>query len=432
MVAPVSHRDSPLFRGCHLTVTFAALYAGCQTPPARAPEARAPRLELVESVPLETTLDHPDVADAKDVWPRMFAEARERIDVAQFYASTAEPAGRPDDFLTPSLDALRQAARRGVRVRFLADAVFAKKYPEPLAAMRGAGVVVRVYDVERRSGGVLHAKYFVVDGAHAFVGSQNFDWRALAHIQEMGVAFDAPSVVGPLTDVFETDWALAGGAPDDARVTTHPGAPAVAAGGETFELVASPGGWLPSEASWELPRLVRMLDDARCSIDLQLLSYKASSRDGSPFTTLDVAMRRAARRGVRVRLLVSEWGARPDARAAPAALLTEPNVDVSVLTIPPFSAGAIPFARVAHAKYLVVDGRPECQTTAHAWVGSSNWEGDYFTRSRNVGVVVTGGALPKRLARIFQDGFGGAYAKPLTPSSPASAAPPSSNDPARP
>ena len=76
--------------------------------------------------------------------------------------------------------------------------------------------------------------------------------------------------------------------------------------------------------------------------------------------------------------------------------------------IPPWSGGDIPFARVAHAKFMTVD-------RASAWVGTSNWEGDYFTRSRNVGVLVEGGKLPARLEGIFQDGWTSAYTKSFAP-----------------
>src|SRR5690606_17262512 len=119
---------------------------------------------------------------------------------------------------------------------------------------------------------------------------------------------------------------------------------------------------------WDLPRLVALLDGATRAIDLQLLSYSTTSRDGSAFSTLDDALRRAAARGVRVRLLVSEWGAKPEsaARRSVESLSEVAPVEVRVLAIPPWSGGEIPFARVAHAKYLVVDGR-------RAWVGTSNW-----------------------------------------------------------
>ena len=47
------------------------------------------------------------------------------------------------------------------------------------------------------------------------------------------------------------------------------------------------------------------------AIDLQVLTYKTKERDGSPFPALDDALRRAAMRGVSVRLLVSDWSSKP-------------------------------------------------------------------------------------------------------------------------
>src|SRR5689334_13041017 len=48
-----------------------------------------PALELVESSPVETTLDHVDIPDAFEVWPAMLGAARRNIDIAQFYVSNA-------------------------------------------------------------------------------------------------------------------------------------------------------------------------------------------------------------------------------------------------------------------------------------------------------------------------------------------------------
>jgi phosphatidylserine/phosphatidylglycerophosphate/cardiolipin synthase-like enzyme len=392
-----------------------ALVAACR------PEPVAPRvpvatpvavaegaIALVESPPAETTLDHPDVANAADEWVAMIDGARRTLDFAEFYASEPEANDHAVSLLTPVIVAIERAVARGVRVRFLADSVFAPKYPDTLERLRRAGAVVRIIDFGKRGGGVLHAKYFVVDRAEAFLGSQNFDWRALAHIQEMGVHVSAPALAGALLDVLDTDWELAAGADATTRVRSKDTGEARTRTGEHVTLTASPKGWLPEESSWELPRLVAMLDGAKRSVDVQVLTYKTKERDGSPFPTLDDALRRAAVRGVHVRLLVSEWASKPgsDSRAVLEDLAKVPNVEVRVIVIPRWSGGEIAFARVAHAKYMVVDG-------ARAWVGTSNWEGDYFTKSRNVGVIVEGGKLPGRLDGIFGDGWGGVYGKPL-------------------
>ena len=391
-----------------------AWFAGCggATPPAATPPPLrdGATVELVESAPIETTLDHADVPNAPEVWVAMIDGATRTLDFAEFYASEADEKNLASSALPRVLAAIDRAVKRGVRVRFLVDSIFVKTYPAILEQLKSGGVAVRIIDFGKRGGGVLHAKYFVVDGTEAFVGSQNFDWRSLAHIQEMGVRVRSSAIAGGLLDVLDTDWELAAGGKAEARSYHHPLTDVKMVTGETVSLVASPKGWLPDEHAWELPRLVALLDASVLGIDLQVLHYKTKERDGTPFPTLDDALRRAARRGVRVRVLVSEWSSKPGSehRAALEALAKVPNVEVRVIVIPPWSGGAIPFARVAHAKYLVVD-------STRAWVGTSNWEGDYFTKSRNVAIVAEGGKLPPRLDGIFEDGWTSSYTKPLAP-----------------
>lgn len=387
-----------------------------ETPAARPEPSGDATIELVETPPVETTLDHADVANAPEVWVKMIDGARRTLDFAEFYASEAEPKDLATSKLAPVIAAIERAVARGVKVRFLADSVFAPKYPDTLDRLRKAGADVRILDFGKRGGGILHAKYFVVDGTQAFVGSQNFDWRALAHIQEIGVRVSSPLLAAKLLDVLDTDWELAAGAANDTRVRRRVapagGVDVRAKTGERLTVVASPRGWLPDESTWDLPRIVAMLDGAKRTVDVQVLMYKTKERDGSPFPTLDDALRRAAARGLRVRMLVSDWASKPgsDSRLALEQLATQPNVEVRVLTIPRSSGGDIPFARVAHAKYMVVDGSlPD----SRAWVGTSNWEGDYFTKSRNVGVIAERGKLPAQLDGIFEDGWMGPYAQPL-------------------
>jgi phosphatidylserine/phosphatidylglycerophosphate/cardiolipin synthase-like enzyme len=385
-------------------LALTALLFAC-TKEARAPQAapEAATIELVETAPVETTLDHADIRDAAVVWPEMIDRARTTLDLAEFYASDAEGAAEKTSRLGPVLAAIERATRRGVRVRFLIDKSFAPKYPATIGRLEAAHVVVHAIDAAAHYGGIQHAKYMVVDGEESFVGSQNFDWRALEHIQEMGARVRSRAFARALTDVFDTDWALASGGARPRAATT----PAITARtGERVELFASPHGWLPDETHWDLTRLVALLDEARTSIAVQVLTYGTTNRDKSPFTTLDDALRRAAARGVRVRLLVSHWGVRGHSRASVEALAAN-GVDVRVLEIPRWSGGEIPFARVAHAKFMVVDG-----TTA--WIGTSNWEGDYFLKTRNVAIVASGGGVPERLGRVFEDDWASPYTKPMT------------------
>lgn len=370
--------------------------------------AEAPPLELVETFPTETTLDHASIPDAHLVWHEMIASATESLAFAEFYASNT-----PESRLEGIIQEIEAAAARGVTVRFLAEDNFYRTYPETLDRLaRCANITVRRFGVSELMGGVLHAKYFMVDRREAFLGSQNFDWRALEHIQELGVRIRLASVVAALAAVFETDWALAGGAEQSYRApqSTLAFPATVATGQETLRATPlfSPRGWLPDEALWDLPRLIEAIDAAASSVRVQLLSYRTTGRRGGYFGDLDTALRRAAARGVRVEMLLSHWSTRPGTIEALQSLQTVPNITVKLLTVPPWSGGFIPYARVNHAKYLLVDD-------GIAWIGTSNWEHDYFYASRNVGILIEDRTLASQLAIYFRSGWNAPFAVTVDP-----------------
>lgn len=383
-------------------------------PRALAERAEVPRaagtMALVESWPLETRLDHTDVADAALVWTQMIEAAERSIDLGHFYANS-----EPGRALEPVVEAIEAAAARGVQVRLIVDTKLLKgnrEVPDRLEAQ--AGIEVRRYKVGKLMGGVQHAKYMVVDGREGYLGSQNLDWRSLEHVQELGARVDAPSVVASLAALFELDWALAGGADpvetlDASRVDATWPVP-VRYGDATvaIEVVGSPRGWLPAGVAWDLPRLIEVIDGATTSVRVQLLTYSTVNYSRSRFLELDRALRRAARRGVAVQLLVSDWTTRKKSLPGIQALQRLPNMSVRVVTIPQWSGGFVPFARTIHSKFMVVDG-------ARAWLGTSNWSGDYFFASRNVGLVVEGAPLARDLTRLFDDLWASEYAWDLDP-----------------
>lgn len=378
---------------------------GCLAPAPVAPE-NAPRepvgaATLVESVPADTTLDHASIPNAPDVWLEMIDGAKDSLDLAEFYVSDA-----PGSRLHEIILAILRAADRGVHVRFLIEQIFYAKYPEPIDTLaQHRNVEVRHFDLHASMGGILHAKYFVVDHREAFVGSQNFDYRSLEHIQEIGVRLRDDSLAWWLSALFSADWDVAGGAPHSRYGYLTAGSREARVAGAKVVLGASPEGYLPSAGAWDLPMLVDRIDAAHKTIDVQVLTYKPAMRDGAPFFDLDRALRRAQARGVRVRLLVSSWGKADAGLRALASALTPPS-EVRVITIPAGRFADIPFARVAHAKYAVFDGE-------ESWVGTSNWEGDYFLRSRNVSVFVSGASFARELEGVFEGGFTGAYSSPL-------------------
>jgi phosphatidylserine/phosphatidylglycerophosphate/cardiolipin synthase-like enzyme len=393
-------------------VTLVAAVAGLLLIVPTQAHAQTESIELVESFPIETTLDHPDLRDAWQVWPEMIGRARTSLDFAEFYASN-EPGSR----LETIVQAVEQAADRGVKVRFVADAKFQKTNPDTLARLaKKKGIEVRILDYGALAGGVLHAKYFLVDGREVYLGSQNFDWRSLQHIQELGVHIVEPTVTRALADVFETDWELAGvtgAGPKTFRKAPPAGGYGfpvrVGEGADAPEVtfVASPQGWLPDESLWDLPRLVRMIDEAKSTVRVQLLTYRPLSH-GEYFDTLEAALRRAAARGVQIQMIVADWSKVKGNIEGLQSLEVIPGIDIRLTTIPQWSGGFIPFSRVTHAKYLVVDGR-------QSWIGTGNWERDYFFQSRNVGLVIDSPRIAGQLDRFFESGWNAPYAAPVDP-----------------
>lgn len=389
-----------------------ASIVACSTPPSpvrsapRAPET--PPIQLVESFPVETTLDHPDIPDAADVWLEMIDGARSSLEMAEFYASD-----QPGSKLTPILKSIERAAARGVKVRLLFEEKFYATYPELIDGFAKLPANVEVRRI-RFDSGILHAKYFVVDARDAYLGSQNLDWRSLEHIQELGVRVRLPGAVACLSDVFELDWQLAssGDAAAAIRAVSRAAAPAEIVGDGAGQLkvlaTANPEQRLPTHVAWELPRLIELIDSARDHVRVQLLTYRMTARDKSPWNELEDALRRAAARGVKVQLLLADWCKRRGTIEGLQALEPLENVEVKLVTIPPWSGGFIPFARVVHAKYMVVDG-------TSAWIGTSNWERDYFHESRNVGLIVEGASFATQLERVFADGWNSSYAQPVDP-----------------
>ncbi|MEC7519484.1 MAG: phospholipase D-like domain-containing protein [Myxococcota bacterium] len=402
-------------RGALLGLCCLTLGCGGAAPEPVTPEPAVaspspPALTLVESWPVETSLDHPGIPDAPALWPQLIGEASSSLDMLFFYGVTEE-----GEALEPVIAAIEAAAARGVRVRMVFDAMFHARMPEvPDALGAIEGVEVRILDFgPHAGGGVQHAKLFVVDGRAAFVGSQNFDWRSLTQIQELGLLVREPSLVGAVADVFAMDWALAGGASlEEARavgearefpaVVDYGGAPARV--WPTF----SPEPALPEGAAWDWPRLEAMIAGARRTLRLQVMGYHLVGHGGDRWTALDDALREAAARGVDVRVMVSHWETRPGRIEDLKALHAVEGIEVRIVTIPEASRGFVPFSRTVHAKYLSVDG-------AASWVGTSNAAGDYFLHSRNAGFVVESEAFARDLEAFFDGTWSSEYAAPIDP-----------------
>ena len=59
--------------------------------------------------------------------------------------------------------------------------------------------------------GMLHTKMWLVDRKHFYVGSNNFDWRSLTQVKEIGVlVMNCPTLAKDMEKIFDIYWLLGG------------------------------------------------------------------------------------------------------------------------------------------------------------------------------------------------------------------------------
>jgi phosphatidylserine/phosphatidylglycerophosphate/cardiolipin synthase-like enzyme len=362
-------------------------------------------IEIVESTPVGTVLDNPDIRNTQEVWLEMIGRAQQTLDIEQFYISN-----EPGKLLEGVLSSIYAAADRGVRVRIIVDAGMYKTYPASVDSLgRHRNIEARRIDYGAVAGGIQHSKYFVVDGKESFIGSQNFDWRALEHIHELGLRINSREIAAAFEEIFKIDWRLTSLKLEEKGLSVtegdfHTPIRLECEGGSVAVVMPtfSPRGYIPDPARWDERAIVELISHAQNTLTLQFLSYSPLDRRGGSYGAIDGAVREAAKRGVKVRMIVSDWEKGSPAVGALKSLGRVPNVEVAFSSIPDWSGGYIPYARVEHCKYIVADGE-------EFWLGTSNCERSYFYSSRNVGVICASTRLAGTLAKIFQKSWNSPY-----------------------
>ncbi len=323
------------------------------------------------------------------------------VDIDQMYVT--EKTGEP---LTAILDAIKGAAKRGVKVRLLADSKFFATYPETVQELgRLPNIQSATIDFSRL-GGIQHAKFFVVDRKRSFIGSANFDWRALNHIHEIGLKIDDARVASQLMSVFERDWnqrTMQGEQKIEAAAAPKPEPTSIPA---LTDIVvdATPESANPAGMAFSQKVLVDLIASARKSVRIQIYNYSLKGKNGK-WTVIDSALRKAASRGARVQLLVDAVALKKS-KADLVALAKAPGIEVRIVKIPTWSGGPIDFARLIHSKYMTIDAQA-------SWLGSANWSQEYFTNTRNVGVTTRSPEVTATLNQVFELIWESAYASPV-------------------
>jgi len=375
---------------------------------------------VVESVPEHTMYGQPGVQRTQKVWLQMIRGAQKSIDIAAFYF-----ANKPGEALEPVINAIAARAHSGVKVRILIGRAFYKGSKSSLKPLEGIpNVDIRILPVDSLTGGVLHAKYFIVDDSIVFVGSQNWDWRALSEIHEIGARIDNRRFAKTFEAVYNFDWKLAKThnlikaekiavrPPDFSPVTE--GNPVILHDGQGSVAVAfpafSPPSLVPRWVNTEQPALVRLIESAQHTLRIQVMTLTALIYYGPKgyWKEVDNALRDVAARGVKVKIIVSNWGLRYSMQAYLKSLAVLPNITVKFSSVPESPRGFIPYARVEHCKYAVADND-------QAYIGTGNWGWSYFNNTVDASVYFSGKGAVSTLVKIFDHDWNGPYVNLIKP-----------------
>ena len=357
-------------------------------------------IEIVESIPLETPLEKSDLPRTLNVWLKMINEAKESVDIETFYFANEK--GKP---LEQIIAALKDAAGRGVIVRIIADSGFYSKNDKSVDELEGIkNITIKKIPFSNLAGGVMHAKYFIADKINVFTGSQNFDWRALIHIHEIGIRVKNKDMGRTFSELFETDWKLCdnnfyGITNMAVHFFVNKDNPVTVSSDKYGQVMMYPAFSPPDlnmpGLSSEEDELIKIIDYSKNRLLIQMYSYSPKTRSKEiKYDRIDNALRSAASRGVKVKIIFSDWAIRDEATDFIKSLSAEKNIEIKFSSIPQYSAGFIPYSRVDHCKYFISDNNI-------SWISSSNWEQSYFKNSRNATIVTDNIRINEELEKVF-------------------------------
>ncbi|XP_062996232.1 5'-3' exonuclease PLD3 [Elgaria multicarinata webbii] len=367
------------------------------------------RSVLLESIPEGLTYDDNSTVSPStfEAWLRLLGDARSTVDIASFYWSlrnedthTQDPSASQGEEV---LAELLKVPSRGVTLRIAVNPPSSRIPSNDLQALEESGAQIRKVNLPKLTTGVLHTKFWIVDQTHIYLGSANMDWRALTQVKELGVAvYNCSCLARDLGKMFEAYWAL--GLPNATIPSPWPANYSTPYNKETpLELMlngtdarvyfsSAPPALCATGRTEDLQSLLSIIDEAQEFVYIAVMSYLPTMEFSHPqrfWPMIDNHLREAAyERQVRVRLLVGCWRHSkapmfPFLRSL-AALKdnrTHYSVDVRLFVVPANETQAkIPYARVNHSKFMVTD--------KVAYIGTSNWSGDYFLHTAGSALVV--------------------------------------------
>ncbi|XP_028818708.1 phospholipase D3 [Denticeps clupeoides] len=393
---------------------------------------------LVESIPdgMEFNNTLPSIYHA---WLNLIKEAGSTLDIASFYWTLTNKDTKTQDPTAIQGETILQELQKlsgKIAVRIAVNTPSQSQPQNDLDLLKSSGADVRMVNMKKLTTGVLHTKFWVVDKKHIYIGSANMDWRSLTQVKELGaVVYDCSCLAQDLEKIFEAYWYLGESGqtipspwPSSFATSYNKDTPMdmqLNATASAVYLSSSPPSLCAEGRTPDLQAILSVIGDAEQFVYIAVMNYLPTmefSRQKRYWSEIDTELRRAAyERRVRVHLLISCWNSTkpimfPFLRslAAVNSLSKQLEIQVKIFTVPSTpEQKLIPFARVNHNKYMVTD--------KVAYIGTSNWSGDYFVNTAGSALVVNqtqsqspGPTVQEQLRSVFERDWDSPYSTRLT------------------
>ncbi|XP_019871035.1 5'-3' exonuclease PLD3 isoform X2 [Aethina tumida] len=367
-------------------------------------------ISLVETIP--QGVEFPDSViqpSTFDTWLNLINSAKYSIEIASLYWTLRQSEVYPDpssikgETIFQAL--LKAGTDRGIKVRIAQNAP-SQNFPNidtELLEKRKAAEVRSLNFNKLLGSGVLHTKMWIIDRTHVYIGSANMDWRSLTQVKEMGVVmYNCSCLAEDAGKIFDVYWSLGEENakipdiwPKSLNTDYNMDTPFdLMLKNESFQsyISSSPPPFNPTGRTNDIAALVNVIEKAEKFVYVAVMDYFPQmlyTPKKKFWPVIDDALKAAAiDHHISVKMLISQWNhSRPSEEyylrsiASISGLYPRVSIEVRRFIVPADKQQEkIPFARVNHNKYMVTDNT--------AYIGTSNWSGDYFTDTAGVAFVV--------------------------------------------
>ncbi|KAK9885948.1 hypothetical protein WA026_013823 [Henosepilachna vigintioctopunctata] len=379
-------------------------------------------LHLVETIPDGLIFENGSINNPStyNTWLELINLAHERIEIASLYWTLRQSEVYPDPSSIKGENIfqalLKAGTDRGIAIKITQNAP-TQKMPNidtEYLAKRKAAEVRSLNFGKILGNGVLHTKMWIIDRMHIYIGSANMDWRSLTQVKELGIViYNCSCIAEDAGKIFDAYWYLGESEkipskwPSSLNTLFNIHNPLnvtyLSDMYNTF-ITSSPQPFNPQGRTNDIDGLLYVMKNAEKFIYIAVMDYFPSTiytPKVKYWPIIDDMIKSAAIDDkIKVKMLISWWNHSRTSednflRSLASIDKTYPGVSLEIrrFIVPANKTQQkIPYARVNHNKYMVTDNM--------AFIGTSNWSGDYFIDTAGVSFILHDSTVRENLNNI--------------------------------